>query len=807
MDEPSSHFAFSEGSDEFEGILMCSPQRHEDAKGTKIYTMPSKVSDNYHSLFDLRGKSGPHRERYCLQQQNRTKRGVLLSINKAWRTLPYHWLLPVAFFCVGLVYLYASPHFEASDNVEHAGMIKWVADYSELPVQTTGHDEVYGQEASQPPLYYFLMAPIWSFFDTSDFDESIQRNPLVYIGYPLRRGNKNLVFYQQPYPPDLQGASLALYVIRVLTLAMGAVAVAAVYQSARTIMPNNIGFAVLATSLTAFNPMFVFTAASVSNDNLVTMLAALIAWGMLVMLRDGFYARSSLVLALLIALASLAKLSGLVTGFVVGLAAIWVVIRSRDWRGFVVLGASLLVVWLIIAGWWYLRNLILYGELFGTGAMLDNFGRREITLPRLLLEEFEGLRISYWALFGVFNTLAHKVFYVVVDGLSLAGAAGLIVFLVKSRRNEFMLSTISFLGILLAIGSIMLIWWSLQTPASIGRLLFPFSTSISVLLALGLYALRIPTPIVAAPLFLFALLCPFLYIMPQYDHPPTVVKIPESATGTFARWEDITLIGYEIPKPRRWSAGDEIPFTLYWQPLAQSSEPQALFLTLIDADGMAVTTIDTFPGWGTLPTTWWEPGAIYRDDYILQIPKDVEGFSSVQLHIGWSDLADRIDIMPVLETGEETAAFTLPIGALVADDKERELGSGATAGGTVFGEALKLNRYRFRAGRILELEWRVLRELSGDWRAFAIVLDKPYQDGVDFEVIFQNDQSAPVPLDFLKVDETFITRHNFQLPADYQARHGIYVGWYNETLGIRLEAPQPQNMLELRDFDFSAASA
>ena len=58
--------------------------------------------------------------------------------------------------------------------------------------------------------------------------------------------------------------------IRLLTLGMATVTVAAVYQSARTVMLEKPGFALLATSLTAFNQMFIFISTSVSNDVLVT---------------------------------------------------------------------------------------------------------------------------------------------------------------------------------------------------------------------------------------------------------------------------------------------------------------------------------------------------------------------------------------------------------------------------------------------------------------------------------------------------------------------------------------------------------
>ena len=715
-------------------------------------------------------------------------------LDRFWK-LPLGWLLPLAFFVIGLLYIYAAPHFESPDSTYHLGVLKWIAEQGELPVQSPDHEGLYRQEASQPPLYYILSSLIWRAVDPGDFDDYFQQNPLVIAGVPTRLGNRNQVFYRQPHPPQLHGTSLALYLVRLLSLGMSAITVAAVYQSARTILPNSKPFALLATALTAFNPMFLFIGSSVSNDNLVSMLTALIAWQMLLMLRDGFQTRRSLLIAVLVALASLSKLSGLVAGFVVALAGIWLLVRSRDGRGFITLGLAMLLIWLPLAGWWFARNLQLYSELFGTGAMLDHFGRRSISISRLLLEEFEGLRISYWGLFGWFSILTDRIHYILMDVLSLFGAIGLIVFLAKNRSKPILISQVVFLAIVLAIGAVMLIWYSLQVPASQGRLLFPFITSISIMMALGLTALRISPLLVSLPMFAFAAAAPFVYIVPEYDLPPIVDSLPATATKTCARWDDISLVGYEL-SPRRWSPGDEIPITLYWQPLAQSSELQAFFITLIDADGHKLATIDAFPGWGSLPPTWWQPNAIYRDELRLQIPPDADGFTTVQLHIGWYNWSDRRDIMPTLESGETAPAFTLPAGAFIGGDNPR-LDTGAMADGTVFGDKIRLNAWRFTQGHLLELEWQIEQEIAGDWRVFAIVFTEPYQTGAAFEFLSQRDTAPPVPVDYLAPGETVITRHAFDLPANYQSEHGIYIGWYNDDLFARLAAPYPDNMLPL----------
>jgi hypothetical protein len=189
----------------------------------------------------------------------------------------------------------------------------------------------------------------------------------------------------------------------------------------------------------------------------------------------------------------------------------------------------------LIAGWWFIRNLMLYDELFGTVTMLDRYGRRSTTLLRLFQEEFAGFRISFWGLFGAFSNLTHDLHYRAMDLLSLVGAAGLIVYLAGNRRPRFALVAIAFLAIALALGIGMLLWWTIQTTASTGRLLFPYLSSISILLAIGLTALRIPPLLIIAPMLCFAVYAPFAYIIPHYDHPPRISQDPSSAIRTFAQ--------------------------------------------------------------------------------------------------------------------------------------------------------------------------------------------------------------------------------------------------------------------------------
>lgn len=719
--------------------------------------------------------------------------------------LPVQWLLPLMFFCLGLLYLYASPNFESPDSIYHIGVIKWIAEHDgALPVQSPDHDHLYEQEGSQPPLYYLLMTPIWLSVDTADFDEFYYRNPLVNLGHHWRLGNRNLVFYKQPYPPDLTGASLAIYVIRLVTLGLATVTIAAVYQSARTVRPDSVGFAILTVGFVAFNPQFLFISTSVSNDNLAAMLGALITWQLLVMLRDGFRTRRSILLAILIALMTLAKLSAMAFVVTVALTGIWLALRKRELRGLLILGGSMLLCWLLIASWWYWRNLTLYQELFGTQMMIANFGGRSTTIPRLIVEEFEGFRRSYWGLFGWFTNLTNEFHYVAMDLLTALALAGLVVHLLKNRKKSFELTVCCVLFAIASIGMAMVIWFTLQTTASQGRLAFPYSAAISLLLALGLSALRIPTGLIALPMFVFAAIVPFVYIAPHYDHPPRVETPPETSVRTFARWQDITLIAHEVPPQRRWTAGDLIPITFYWRPLAPSDVPLSLFISLIDRD-KAITTIDTFPGWGTLPTTWWQSNTIYRDEYLLEIPEGAKGFSSVQLQIGWYAFPHGNDIQPILENGKTASTYFIPVGAFVGTSPEQNAPIDATAIDMLFGDSIQLKAYRFAGGDTLELYWQLRKTLSGDWRVLAIVFAEEFQAGHAFEILMQADNTPDVSLDYLHKGEALRTTHTFEVPEYLEDEYPIYVAWYNFDTGERLAIPFAENMLKLPTFTFASA--
>jgi len=747
---------------------------------------------------------------------------------------PLQWILAV-YLCFGLAYLVATPVFEASDEVWHFGMVEYIIENHDLPVQTlASRFEPNRQEGSQPPLYYALSAVVASAFDLSDIESYRQYNPHAQTGVPGSYGNKNMVLRDQPVAP-VRGTAAAVYALRFISVLMGLGTIWAVYQCGRLASPQRPVVALVAAAITAFNPMFLFISSSVNNDNLVILLNSFAIYYMLLTLRDGFKPGRSLLIALLIALGALTKLSALALVPVIAIAALWVAYKRKDWKGLITLGAMMLGAWAIFAGWWYVRNLVLYGELFGSVTMANVAGPRETPFTlSTALSEFEGFRRFYWGIFGASNIQIGDLFYALVDFVVLTSMFGLM-FLVaqlaaikdfRFAREE--LSRLLFLLGVLLVGMIGFFLWTAQTYATQGRLLFPFFAATSPLLAAGLIevvwwflfflsppdrsfvqagqavAPEILSRGSAMPIYFLgfmALMIPFGTIAPEYTPPPTVDRLPDGAQQVYARYGDVELIGYQY-QDRRYYPSEPVRVTLYWNVLSQSREDYSVSLALVDRVGNAIGKVDSYPGAGTLRTTTWQPGKIYEDRYVVQLNPFLTGRYPFRMQVGWWDFDTSKTILPSDAEQKPMASVLLNMGALVSQDYQEDV-----AGIYRFNpERLEANEFRLseqdvplvklmgfgfdRETSLLKLRWQAKGTMEKDYRAFAHVVMTPDQPPLG-----QADVVPELPTHYWRYDEQFITVHALQyqepLPVgNYQ----LIVGWYDPETFQRLVLPRPADM-------------
>lgn len=742
---------------------------------------------------------------------------------------PFQWIV-VLYVILSLLYLVATPPFEASDERWHFGMVEYIKENGELPKQEPENpvETAYRQEGSQPPLYYYISAALISPIDISDVDQYRETNPHVQAGVPGHFGNKNLVLRDTPFPP-LEGTPLAVYVIRLFSIGLGVITIGAVYQCGLLISPRRPVVALLAVAITALNPMFLFISASVNNDNLVIVINSIVIYLMLRLLRDGFDVRRSLLMAVLIALATLSKLSGLVVIPVVALAAIHVARRDKAWRHLIILGTSMIVVWLAVAGWWYARNLTLYGELFGTSTMVAVAGGRGGGFSLLtLLSEFQGFRIAYWGLFGAVNIQTSGAFYLLMDIAVFTAMLGVIFLMLQLwairdfayARREF--TFLIYPMLIVVIGIISVIVWTSQTLASQGRLLFPFVAAISPLLAVGfvevmwwlLFVLRPPERSFVradqgvpeetlrsgstAPLYVlgfFALFIPLFTIMPQYSRPATIEELPEGVTEVYARYDNVELIGYEV-EDRRYSPGEYATIRLYWRVIEQSERDESLFLTLLNPQGQEVGKVDTYPGLGRLRTSTWEEGAIYPDLHRVQIYPDAQGRYPLRVQVGWWHYPSEEMIVARDEDDRRLDAVVLDVGAVVIRGTLIVEGFTDIEGDVRFSEVIRLASYALNDEGLLLLNWESTGAPEKDYTVFVQVFDE------NDELVGQADAPPILPTHYWRWAERFVTRHQFDFLEDLPpATYRVLVGWYDPT-GENLPRLQVGNGEEFPDGAF-----
>ena len=748
-------------------------------------------------------------------------------------------LILAAFIALGITYSLVTPIFESPDEIYHYFFIKHLADGKGLPVQNPEDPGLWEQEGSQPPLYYLMgaLATFWS--DTSDAEDLLWRNPQANIGTPLDPGNKNVIVHTQREGFPFRGTALAMHLVRLLSVLLGAGTVFLTYRLALEVFPDHEHLAVGAAAINAFIPQFLFISGTVNNDNLVAFLASL---ALFLISRITFHVSRFtfhkwildigywVLLGFVLGLACLSKLSGL--GLLVLTAIILVVeaYRRRSARPLVG-GMIALAVAVAVAGWWYVRNWTLYGDPTGLNMMLAVVGRG--SPPSSLSElwgEFRGLRMSFWALFGWFSILVAPVAYAILDAVSLFALAGLGVWFVRLRcwlaskyNNEFKgfiefgltdsvnpLDSLSYwtrnlfsktqrgnyrsaleplivLILWLVIVFLGLVRWTWTTPGSQGRLLFPAISALCILLVLGLSQLvpgryvKTLVIVIGLAMFVFAALCPFLYIGPAYARPPIVSpgEVPPGVVHDFG--EKIRLLGYRLDR-EELRPGEPLGITFYWQSLVEMREDYYLFIHLLGRRGELVGHEDSYHGWGSYPTSLWKPGEIIADAYRLPINEDALSPSLIRVDVGLYDLITEqgltvfdqvrqpigssivVGQLKMLPRGRPEYAIDNPLDFNLANKvaligykvDKAELGSG---------EEIRLTLY-----------WRAEGEMGSDYTVFTHLID---EEGNIWGQMDSQPVEGDYPTSFWDngevIEDEYILTINGDTPAgQYRLEVGMY---------------------------------
>jgi 4-amino-4-deoxy-L-arabinose transferase-like glycosyltransferase len=569
------------------------------------------------------------------------------------------WLLIiiVAFLVLGLIYSVTVPLFESPDEVWHFAFADHLAKGGGLPVFAE-KKSAFLREGGQPPLYYAAVALAILPFDRADFPNWVRFNashPAVTRG--ATSDTPNIFIHTAREDPPWTGSVLAVHVARLISLLFGALTLVGIYFVGG-IATGRGDLALVGAALVAFTPEFVFICSSVNNDSLAAMTATWVGVAALQISNFKFQIskRYAIGAGILLGLGLLSKLGGLILVPLVAFAVLLRWLRQRSLLKFEIwyLTFGIFGMAILISGWWFVRNIALYGDPLGWSVWLSDIGVRTPT-PALwqLVPELPALFRTYWADLPGFP-LSNLV-YVALAAVTLVAVVGLFKSQISNLKYQTcdlqpatclkfdiwnLIFVLAWLGIVVA----SVLRYMQTTPAAQGRLLFPALAPIGVLMAsgLGAWTRRAWLPgFVAGGLFVLSLAAPFVLIQPAFAK-PVLQKLPAGMGLSGARFGDrVELIGMRLSD--HVEPGGILRVTTYWRvtsywhTLQTMQRDQRLLIRLMRPDGNSAGQLDATLGTNLYPTTLWRPGQIIVDTHDVRADADLPLGMELRVHLGVGD--------------------------------------------------------------------------------------------------------------------------------------------------------------------------
>ncbi|MGB3715399.1 MAG: glycosyltransferase family 39 protein [Candidatus Promineifilaceae bacterium] len=760
-------------------------------------------------------------------------------------------LIVLGYVLLAITYALATPPLEASDEYKHYPVVQYVQTQRALPILDPDDPGLWLQEATQPPLYYMLMAAITSWIDTADLPEVHQVNRHAFVGDPNQLGNKNLIIHQpdgETFPWD--GSVLAVYVIRLFSIVLGAGSILVIARLGTVLFNPTLGL--LAAALTAFNPMFIFVNAAVNNDALAILLGNLALYLLVLIWHDTpdprvRWSRYAL-LGLVLGLGMMTKLSLAGLLLLSGIALAWLSWRRREWRILLYGGSVVLLAALVVSAPWFVRNMRAYGDPTGLNTFIAVQGTRDssITLQDWA-GEFGTFYRSFWGLFGGVNVAAPELLYTAYNLVALTGAVGFFLWLWRqwkhrltgaSRSTQNDVETIDANGLnsaalttgddyqrasaanqtdtsehteyshsglwLLVAWSgilfILLVRWNIVSPSFQGRLIFPALGALNVLWAVGLLSWASPSrqprlaAIIAGLFFIVAAALPWFAIRPTYAYPEPLALVPEEVRYgpiTFqANGGAIQLVGVELPPGQSVTpGGDPVEITLYWE----ASQPVELDILssihVLGRDLVSEGQVNRYPAWGMIPTSQWQPGQIWRDDYRIYVGDNAGAPARLLIKVGLYDTKQGGDLLALGPAGEEIELLIVG-DARLASDRQKDLvpqnllDMAMIDGLTLLGSDSRPELIYPGEDLIIDLYWKATGTPSHDYTVFVHLVD------ADGNLIATGDgppMSGDYPTSFWREGDQIMDEHIMTLPADLlPGTYRISVGFYDPDTLVRV---------------------
>lgn len=599
-------------------------------------------------------------------------------------------LILLAFVILSFASSVINPLFEATDELRHYRFVQHIIQLKRLPVQGEVGCSAQGHH---PPLFYTLGAMATFWIDTGrPVCSQLEENPFwQYRYWEVGNDNKNLYLHTAAEMFPWSGEALAAHVGRGLNVLIGAGVVYLTWLLGQALWPSRPSLALGASAFVAFNPMFVYMAGSINNDVIAALsgTAVLLASVKLVQSDVGLSRRWGVALGVLFGVALLSKFNLAPVALLIETAVTWIAWRKKQWRLWLEVNLLIAGLTLLLAGWWFVRNQILYGEPTGFQRLTELWGvRNPAESWGVAIFELPYTWTSLWGRFGYGQVPLPDAIYIGLRWLVGIGLLGLLlrVWLLRSQfspspqpsplrereQNPLPLKgggpgrgSSSFALLLLVLDVILFFVvvfnYLLVSPAgAMGRFFFPALPALALLTFYGLSAwldlISPPQPISSLqsfgsaqdkpPVSLLAIIVNlgmatltviaiFGYLADAFARPETFAADTAVPNPIDAQFDSFAILrGYELDSTTL-QPGGYLMLDLYWEVIGQPPGNFLLFVHLIDQEtGTLIAQRDTHPGLGNFPSSQWQPGDRFVDTIRLHASETMYTPTTADLQIG-----------------------------------------------------------------------------------------------------------------------------------------------------------------------------
>ncbi len=705
----------------------------------------------------------------------------------------------LAFIALSLAYSVVSPLHEATDELRHYRFVQHIVQRGALPVQGEVGCSAQGHH---PPLYYAAAALATGWIDTGrDVCHEPPTNPFwAHRYWDVGVDNKNQYLHGEDEAFPWSGEALAAHLARMVNILIGAAVVLITYLIGRAIWPKRPYLALGGAAIVAFNPMFLYMAGAINNDVIAALAGAAITLAAVRLMRDqdGLHWRWGFVFGLLYGLALLSKFNLAAIIVIIELAVTWVAWRKKQWRQWLQVNLLIGLVALLVAGWWFVRNQMLYGEPTGIERLTELWGVRDpADSLGLALVELPYVWTSLWGRFGYGQIPLPSIIYNLLGAVGILSLIGLLIPLLRRNKVELGDSGPYLILLMVNVGLFFAVIFNylLVSPAGpMGRFFFPALPSLALLMIYGLAcwlsllpARQTNTPssrsgfiltlLVGGGLLGISLIALFGYLSPAYARPPEydLARLPNESDASFGGL--ITLRGYEIDQDAV-SPGDELAVTLYWEVTAEPPGDYLQFVHLIDEQGLMIAQRDTHPGLGRFPASQWKPGDLFEETIAIRIPEVAYTPAEGMLSIGYYAPQEgyRLGVYApdgaLLSDAMELGAVSLlPVSGSGSEPIEIPNAQQQNFGGDLMLLGYTYDQRQIKIGQSLGVTfyWQALKDGIPDYEVQLRLLDAT---GWIFEELQERPLAGESSTSSWTAGEIIVDHH--ELPINQAGKPGVY---------------------------------